>query len=99
MGWQHCEKQACLLTFISPDGKKNFFIHFFNFWVAFWANSYYWFSSDVDVVMIIRKTFTKVFKCEGINNLYAIAAITKITGTFIDCCIHYLFLISFIEAG
>ena len=42
------------------------------------------------MVMMVMKTFTKVFRCEGINNLYIIAAITKITGTFIDSCMHYL---------
>ena len=93
-----------MLTFVSPADKRNliyyyYFFFFFNFWVAFWADNYSWFSSDVDVVMIVMKTFTKVFRCEGINNLYAIAAITKITGTFIDSCMHYLFYISFIEAG
>ena len=78
-------------TFVSPAGKRNLFINFFNFWVAFWANSYSLFSSDIDVVMIVMKTFTKVFSCEGINNLYASAAITKRTGTFIDSSMHYLF--------
>ena len=47
------------------------------------------------MVMIFMKTFTKVFRCEGINNLYAISAITKITGTFIDSCMHYLSFFKF----
>ena len=73
--------------------REIYLLIFLYFWVAFWANSYSLFSSNVDVVMIVMKTFTKVFRCEGINNLYAIAAITKRTGTFIDSSIHYLFLI------
>ena len=28
MGWQHCEGQACLSTFVSPAGKRNLFIYF-----------------------------------------------------------------------
>ena len=31
LGWQHCEGQACLSTFVSPAGKRNLFYYYFLF--------------------------------------------------------------------